>query len=213
MSTLKKIFLVTIVLFTAFFSSCSSEDAFQNSFSRKWTEEEIKSSLKFLTRVYSVEKVQTPQKSISSIGTEFETEAIGGPSISFYIGRKKKKCTGLGICGVVKPPTDLTEVGDEDGGVALSKRLRSVSKKEVSSVVTFLEEEKGQIFALLLLSEAPNSDIPSEQLNMEVEEELILPLNDRDLYVHPGTLTFDKTLGNFGGYKVLLHKNSSLSIL
>lgn len=201
----KSLFTVGCVISSMFLASCSSEETFYTASAKEWNENQVRSSIKFVNHLHSVKPLTSLEKSVRSMGDQFDTNII------FTLGRKSRSCDGFGICEIFKPfkPKPIT-IDNGRGGILLSKKR--LNKDNDKGIFTTVEKENGNYFALLLLSEVPNTEIPTEKLNLIVEEELILPLKEKDLYLHSGVITFDKTLGEFGGYKVQLHEKSSFEL-
>lgn len=193
--TILAFFATTMLLIL---SSCSAEESLQKERSEDWTEEKIKSSLKFLNR-YSIPTTKRVENR-SDYDTDFHADNNIG--ITIRLGRKSKSCGGFGLCHLVRR--------DHFPGDRYIRAKYPMSKRIVGIVNTIIENDNNNYFSLLLLEEKPNPDIPTKLLNLEIEEELILPLKNGDLYIYPGVIPFDPSLGKCGGYRISLHKESSL---
>ncbi len=104
-----------------------------------------------------------------------------GVSVTFTIGRKSRDCGGIGICKVTKVKVTLRTSSDYEG-------------------MTFNAEEiDGQYYVILAHTSTLSSEFDS---NFYVDEDIID--EESGIVIPANTYAFDSTVGDYGGYKVLL---------
>jgi hypothetical protein len=105
-----------------------------------------------------------------------------GVEVTLSIGRKSKKCRKIGICKVEKVKITIKKSTDLDN-------------------LTFnVQEINGEKYLTLALTSALNST--EFDTNFYVDEDIID--EESGIVVPKGIYNLDNTVGNYGGYKVIL---------
>ena len=116
-------------------------------------------------------------------GTSYSTDKKDPKiKVTFTIGRKSRKCHGFGICKVKSVTITLKNTESRDDTFAI-------------------EEINGIKYAVLKLTN--NLDENRFDTNLYVDE--LISDEETDLSLPEGIYQLDATIGEFGGYRVLLN--------
>ncbi|MCF6214476.1 MAG: hypothetical protein L3J45_10685 [Flavobacteriaceae bacterium] len=104
-------------------------------------------------------------------------------------GRKKKQCRGWGLCNAVWFPKNKS--ASSNGGATLLE----------------FDNSLGKYYIDILLATTPPFEIPLDALTLKIDENFELNVQkaiSKNLTFNKGDYLYDKSLGEFGGYRIYL---------
>ncbi|RUT71794.1 hypothetical protein D0817_03665 [Flavobacterium cupreum] len=189
-----KLGLVTLFIVTIAFISCSKDSDSATSID----ENSIAGRLKFLN---ANDRIST-----SLAGKKAEGDIIIVQWDEW--GRASKNCGGWGLCNaewfpIEEAPIDppIIEVPELEGK---SSKQYSVPQNGGSTILEF-DAKTNKHYIDILLAESVPSDIPGSAITFKIDKDFSLNLKSgKNLVFHSGNYTYDKSLGDFGGYRIYL---------
>jgi hypothetical protein len=118
-------------------------------------------------------------------------------------GRKKKQCKGWGLCNADWFPKDEEPKESEQNR---SYKVLSNELKKYSSLIEY-EKNTDRYYMDILLSKPLPSDIPTDQIDLVIDEPIELNTKDIlscDLIFNNDNYPFLTNLGDYGGYRLYL---------
>lgn len=199
-----KLSLLTVFIVTVALISCSKDSDSVNNVD----ENSIAGRLKFLDANDRVTTNLTGKK------------ADGGNIIIVEWdewGRASKNCGGWGLCNAewfpfeeapidpIDPIGPLDPIDETPTLTGKSLKQKSLSKNGGSTILEF-DSNANKYYIDILLAESAPSDIPDSSLIFKIDKDFSLNLkNGKTLTFPNGNYTFNKSLGNFGGYRIYLN--------
>ena len=179
---------IITLLFAFIFSSCSSEENIEE--------------------IGTLEPELFTDFNIVDGSSSYSTKAKADPGVkvTLSIGRKSKNCGGIGICKIKEITITLFQVPslpvDPIGPTpSLTPALGLKNSTESEENVFNVEEINGLNYLTLALTST--LDPIKFDTNFYVDEDVID--EESEITIPKGTYTLDNSIGNYGGYKVLLN--------
>ncbi|MEN2400945.1 hypothetical protein GKZ90_0014260 [Flavobacterium sp. MC2016-06] len=193
-----KLGILTIFIVTISFISCSKDTD-----SSSIDENSIAGKLKFLN---ANDRIST-----NATGKKAEGDIIIVQWDEW--GRASKNCGGWGLCNAewfpieALPPLEEIPPIDEIPQLEGKSSKTNILSSTGGSTILEFDSKINKYYIDILLAESAPTDISASSLTFKIDKDFPLDLKSKigkDLVFHNGSYLFDKSLGNFGGYRIYL---------